>query len=212
MKGTAANPQPTDGGVVLTLFLCVAAITYAMFSAIKLFVGAKYPKERNERRLVRLLSGSANLGNGIVHALLIAVLYANRNSSINFYVKELEEGYAGTRARSAQHANASFWNCAVLLKFLTTCACRPDLPDDNQYQHRPLLAPRWWPSPILVLERLRRIRRFSDSHGLASLHRGGPLDVALCDHLHLAEHICHGAHCRHQLYHVVGAQRSQVKE
>ena len=112
MKGTAANPQPTDGGVVLTLFLCVAAITYAMLSAIKLFVGAKYPKERNERRLVRLLSGSANLGNGIVHALLIAVLYANRNSSINFYVKELEEGYAGTRARSAQHANASFWNCA----------------------------------------------------------------------------------------------------
>ena len=105
MKGTATSPQPTDGGVVLTLFLCVAAITYAMFSAIKLFVGAKYPKERNERRLVRLLSGSANVGNGIVHALLIAVLYANRDSSINFYVKELEEGYAGTRARSAQHAN-----------------------------------------------------------------------------------------------------------
>ena len=114
MKGTAASPQPTDGGVVLTLFLCVAAITYAMFSAIKLFVGAKYPKERNERRLVRLLSGSANFGNGIVHALLIAVLYANRNSSINFYVKELEEGYAGTRARSAQHANGLLFElCGV---------------------------------------------------------------------------------------------------
>ena len=95
VPATTSGPPPTDGGVVLTLFLMVAAITFAIFYHVLLYVGARYPKERNERRLVRLLSGTANMGNGVVHALLIAVLYANRHSPLTFYVSELEEGFVG---------------------------------------------------------------------------------------------------------------------
>ena len=91
----SSGPPPTDGGVVLTLFLMVGAITFAIVYHILLYVNARYPKERNERRLARLLSGTANMGNGVVHALLIAVLYANRHNPLTFYVNELEEGFAG---------------------------------------------------------------------------------------------------------------------
>jgi hypothetical protein len=54
----------TDGGVVLSLFLMVAAITYAMFTAIKVYVDNKDAKDSTEtptQTLVRTFSAWATL-------------------------------------------------------------------------------------------------------------------------------------------------------
>ena len=93
-SATVAPPR-NEGGVVVVLFLLMVAISYAMFSAVALYATTATTRERKETRLMRLLSGWANVGNGVVHALLIMVLYANRDSPLKFYVAELEEGLAG---------------------------------------------------------------------------------------------------------------------
>ena len=93
-RPTEPEPQ-NNAGVLFVIFMMVAAISYAAFSAVSIFVSAKFPKERNERRLCRLISGVANVGNGVVHALLIMNLHANSQSALPFYVGELAEGLGG---------------------------------------------------------------------------------------------------------------------
>lgn len=91
------DPVPNDGGLVLLLFLMVAAISFAMLGAVSAYAAAVPgpASERKEARRMRLYAGWANAGNGVVHALLVLVLYANRQSPLPFYVAELEAGLAG---------------------------------------------------------------------------------------------------------------------
>jgi len=82
----------TDGGIVLSLFLMVAAITYAMFASIKTYVNhkAKNDIETPTQTLVRIFSAWANIGNSIVHVLLIVYIKANEGNDSAYWVREKE--------------------------------------------------------------------------------------------------------------------------
>lgn len=83
-----------DGGIILSLFLMVAAITYAMYASITVYV---YNKERKEgstettiQSHVRTLSAWANIGNSVVHLLLIVYIKVNEGSEEAYWVRERE--------------------------------------------------------------------------------------------------------------------------
>ena len=75
-------PEKNDGGIVVALVLLIAALCAVYFSAIVLYASATdvvLSREKKEkvvpaRRLARLLAGWANVGNAVVHALLVIML------------------------------------------------------------------------------------------------------------------------------------------
>ena len=77
-------PEKNDGGIVVALVLLIAALCAVYFSAIVLYASATdvvLSREKKEkvvpaRRLARLLAGWANVGNAVVHALLVIMLVA----------------------------------------------------------------------------------------------------------------------------------------
>ena len=69
---SAPTPAPNDSGIVLVLFCMMAALAYAVVSAVSLYAGATTHKR------VKLLSGWANVGNACVHAFLILLLIVNQ--------------------------------------------------------------------------------------------------------------------------------------
>ena len=101
--GVVKAITPNDGGIVLTLFLAIAAISYAMFSAVAYYSAILHSPERKELRLLRLLSGVANLSNGVIHAVFVMLLYSHSDKpellsdykARTFYTHELEEGLGG---------------------------------------------------------------------------------------------------------------------
>ena len=88
--GKAAVAVANDGGAVVATFLMVAAIAYAMFTAVSFYTysTAAIIKERKEKRLVRLLSGWANIGNSVIHALLVVYMKANEANTSDYWEKE----------------------------------------------------------------------------------------------------------------------------
>lgn len=92
VRQLAAVAAPNDGGIVATLFLMVGAISYALFSAVSMYA-ALSSRSKDETRLLRLLSGCANVSNGVVHLLLVVLMYSKSESTDPFYVAELKEGY-----------------------------------------------------------------------------------------------------------------------
>lgn len=86
--------ETTDGGVVLSLFLMAAALTYAMYTSVTVYVNNKKKvddsNETTTQTLVRTLCGCSNLGNSIVHVLLIVYIKANEGSGLAFWERERE--------------------------------------------------------------------------------------------------------------------------
>jgi len=90
MKGASKTTElvrVNDGGIILSLFLMVAAITYAMYTSITVYVNNK-PKKVNDsndettiQTLVRTTSAWSNIGNSVMHILLIIYIRANEGSS-----------------------------------------------------------------------------------------------------------------------------------
>uniref|UniRef100_A0A7S2AQD0 Uncharacterized protein n=1 Tax=Octactis speculum TaxID=3111310 RepID=A0A7S2AQD0_9STRA len=78
-----------DGGVVLVLFLMVAAIAYALFTAVS-FYAESTPSTSTS--LLRLLSGWANVGNSVTHVLLIVYTLANGNNNSEYWIEERKLG------------------------------------------------------------------------------------------------------------------------
>ena len=82
--GAPIPPEKNDGGIVVALVLLIAALCAVYFSAIVLYASATdvvLSREKKEkvvpaRRLARLLAGWANVGNAVVHALLVIMLVA----------------------------------------------------------------------------------------------------------------------------------------
>ena len=73
-------PVTNDGGVVVALVLLVAALSGVFFGAVALYssadivlTGEQRQKSVRARRLARLLSGWANVGNAVVHVVLVAM-------------------------------------------------------------------------------------------------------------------------------------------
>jgi hypothetical protein len=82
-----------DGQVVVSLCLMVAAIEYAMVSAVVYYAHASSTtKSKDPSRLPRLLSGWANIGNSVVHVLLLVYMTANHGNQSEFWAKERELG------------------------------------------------------------------------------------------------------------------------
>ena len=70
-----STATPNDSGIVLVLFCMMAALAYAVVSAVSLFAAATHNR-------VRLLSGWANVGNACVHAFLILLLIVDQGGVI----------------------------------------------------------------------------------------------------------------------------------
>mmetsp|Transcript_14245 Transcript_14245/g.21974 ORF Transcript_14245/g.21974 Transcript_14245/m.21974 type:complete len:184 (-) Transcript_14245:80-631(-) len=85
-----------DGGIVLSLFLMVAAIAYALLNAIVVYERstgiAINTKTDYYHRLLRLLSGWANLGNSVVHILLIVYTLAHKGNDSDYWIEERKLG------------------------------------------------------------------------------------------------------------------------
>ena len=79
-----------DGGIVVSLFLMAGAILYAMLSAVSYY--EKNSKKGGAARLPRLCSGWANMGNSIVHVLLVAYILSNSDNQSEYWVKERKLG------------------------------------------------------------------------------------------------------------------------
>lgn len=83
-----------EGGIVLSLFLMVASITYAVYASVTVYVNNKEKvedcKETTLQTHVRTLSACANIGNSVVHLLLIIYIKVNEGSDEPYWVKERE--------------------------------------------------------------------------------------------------------------------------
>jgi hypothetical protein len=99
--------QNNDGGAVITIFLMVAAITYAMYTSITVYVNDDAPRNKEDKdnngddadassnkqqTIVRILSGWANIGNSITHLLLMIYTISNNNNQSIYWEKEREIG------------------------------------------------------------------------------------------------------------------------
>lgn len=92
MANTTPWPAHNDGGIVATLALLVIALDAVFFSAIALYASAdivltmkQKQKTIRARRLARLLSGWANVGNAAVHVLLITMLMTDTHRYSAFF-------------------------------------------------------------------------------------------------------------------------------
>lgn len=91
--------EPTnDGGIVAALFFMTATIAYVIIYTVTLYESSTrtdaVPVEGNAR-LLRLLSGWANLGNAFIHVLLTIYMLANTNNGSEYWVEERKLGGIG---------------------------------------------------------------------------------------------------------------------
>jgi hypothetical protein len=81
-----------DGGIVVTLLLMVATLSYAMFSAVAYYDRSTPQNSSTPSNLVRLLSGWANIGNCAIHVLLVIYTLSNAGNTSAYWLKERELG------------------------------------------------------------------------------------------------------------------------
>lgn len=87
-----------DGGIVASLFFMTAAIAFAIFNVVTLYESSTRTTRtadttiNNGARLLRLLSGWANLGNSVIHILLTIYTLANANNDSDYWVEERKIG------------------------------------------------------------------------------------------------------------------------
>jgi len=81
-----------DGGVVLALFFMVATIAIAIFSAVGYYESSTRTANDADARLLRLISGWANIGNCIVHILLIIYILSNASNDSDYWIEERKLG------------------------------------------------------------------------------------------------------------------------
>lgn len=97
VKPVVPVPKQNDGGVVVALVLLMAMLCTVFFSAVALYTSAdialpNYQKEKTvrARRVSRLLSGWANIGNAVVHTLLTIMLVTDTERYKVFFPDEAE--------------------------------------------------------------------------------------------------------------------------
>jgi len=88
-----------DGGIVVALVLLIGAIAFALFSSVATYAAATASAyagegERYERKVARLLSGFANVGNAAVHGAFVIFLQASKTSTDPYIVSTLAQGMA----------------------------------------------------------------------------------------------------------------------
>lgn len=81
-----------DGGVVLTLFFMAATIAFSVISAVRYYESSTRTATDADARLLRLISGWANIGNCIVHILLAIYIISNATNHSDYWVEERKLG------------------------------------------------------------------------------------------------------------------------
>ena len=81
-----------DGGIIVSLFLMVATLSYAMFSAVAYYDRFTPQNSSNPSNLILLLSGWANIGNSAIHVLLVIYMLSNGDNTSAYWLKERELG------------------------------------------------------------------------------------------------------------------------
>lgn len=82
----------TEGGVVVVLFLMVSAIALALVCGISFYSANTDSAEKVPCRLTRLLSGWANIGNSLIHVLLIVYMLSNSENQSEYWLEERQLG------------------------------------------------------------------------------------------------------------------------
>jgi len=98
-RSAPTPPEKNDGGIVVALVLMTIALCTVFFSSIVVYHGATdmvltYEKKKRmvpARRLARLLAGWANVGNAVVHALLVTMLVTDVERYKVFFPDEAEK-------------------------------------------------------------------------------------------------------------------------
>jgi len=97
MATKSAPTTTNDGGIVVALVLLMAALAAVFFGAVTLYAScdialSKEQKEKSvrARRLARLLSGWANVGNAAVHVLFVIALVSDKERYVVFFPDEGE--------------------------------------------------------------------------------------------------------------------------
>ncbi len=85
--------ETNDGGIILSIFLMVAAITYAVYAGTSVYVTHNTKTDSDEttvQTLIRTLSALANIGNSVIHLLLIIYIKVNAGNEEPYWVRERE--------------------------------------------------------------------------------------------------------------------------
>lgn len=191
MARAAPPPAPqanNDGGVVVALVLLMAGLCAIFFGAVALYASAdivltnqQKQKSVRARRLARLLSGWANIGNAVVHALLIVMLVTDTERYKVFCEMGLELRLFPAHAQKDSCSHP--------------CANSPRRSGDACRTHRPAHSERASGSSDTQrrrdqccphMELVRRGGGQLHSYGLAQVHRCRHLHVALSCHLPVA--------------------------
>ena len=85
------SPSSNDGGIILVLFLMAIAIALAYFTAV-IFYENHTNDDEDPARLLRLLVGCANIGNGVVHVVLVIYIIANKENTSEYWIEERKLG------------------------------------------------------------------------------------------------------------------------
>eukprot|EP00584_Thalassiosira_punctigera_P005452 CAMPEP_0172543988 /NCGR_PEP_ID=MMETSP1067-20121228/14249_1 /TAXON_ID=265564 ORGANISM="Thalassiosira punctigera, Strain Tpunct2005C2" /NCGR_SAMPLE_ID=MMETSP1067 /ASSEMBLY_ACC=CAM_ASM_000444 /LENGTH=193 /DNA_ID=CAMNT_0013330483 /DNA_START=26 /DNA_END=607 /DNA_ORIENTATION=- len=95
MAETSAN----DGGIVVALFLASGTISLAISVTVSLYELSTRKSgvesddgNRGHARLLRLLSGWANLGNAAIHLLLLTYMLSNSDNESEYWMEERKLG------------------------------------------------------------------------------------------------------------------------
>ena len=80
-----------DGGVVVALFFMAGAIAFAICSTVALYESSTREKG-NHARLLRLLSGWANVSNSFIHVLLTIYMLSNAANDSEYWIEERKLG------------------------------------------------------------------------------------------------------------------------
>ena len=81
-----------DGGVVLALFFMAGTIAVVIFSVVIYFESCTRSTTDADPRLIRLISGWANIGNSAIHILLTIYMLSNANNESEYWVEERKLG------------------------------------------------------------------------------------------------------------------------
>ena len=85
-------PVSTDGGVVVALFLMAGTIAFSICSTVALYESSTRDKSSDYARLLRLLSGWANIANSFFHVLLTINMLSNAANVSEYWIEERKLG------------------------------------------------------------------------------------------------------------------------
>ena len=86
MVFSTTGPPTNDGGVVLALLVAALTIAISLIAAVSFYVAAS-PTTKSAPRLV---SGFANVGNGVIHLILTVYMLSNSHNQSPYWLKERE--------------------------------------------------------------------------------------------------------------------------